>query len=817
MLKLMTTASIALLAALLAAQPLTAQAEHLNLSQGWRVHKGEADGAAQPGFDDSGWRQVVAPNDASIMDGPEGTPFDAKATAGQDSGYLPGGVVWYRQHLKLSAAEAEQVARLNFEAVYMDAEIFVNGQSVATHHYGYTAFSVDLTGRLHAGDNLIAVRVDHEDPSSRWYAGTGLIRPVSLDLLNCAHIEPDGVAITTPVATAQTGEVAVATRIGNCGAQKQAADLVTEVVAGDGEVVATAVAPLTAPGRGDVMQTQSLKLDHPALWSPDAPNLYTLVQSLRLHGVVVDERRTRFGVRTISVDAVHGLRINGQPVRLRGGNIHHDNYMLGAAGFPDADARKVALMKAAGYNAIRIAHNPASQATLDAADRLGMLVIDEAFDAWNKDKRSKDYARYFADDWKQDITSLVISGRNHPSVLFWSIGNEIPESGAPLGVETGYKLAGLVHQLDPSRPVTQAVNADPPLDDAQFATGDVAGYNYHVNLFAGDHEKFPNRVMFTSESTSKDAFQYWRPVETMPWVIGDFVWTAVDYIGETGIGWMGYSQDWQKLGPYPWHLAYCGEIDAIGRKRPAAYYREVLWKTGIDPISAFVRQPEGTEDLPDRRLFPITPPHLDWSLDDVHPSWTWPGQEGKALEVDVYSEFPQVELFLNGKSLGRKAVGVDSEYKAIYSVPYAPGRLIAVGYRDGREAGRWELRTADDPAEAQLSSDRTQIRANGEDLAYVNLKLTDENGAPIYARSGDRKVTVHVSGAAVLAGIGNGNPMDASSFQSGVRTTFHGQLAFVLRSLNRAGEIHVTVETEGLPTQYLTLNAVSASATRGDY
>jgi beta-galactosidase len=303
----------------------------------------------------------------------------------------------------------------------------------------------------------------------------------------------------------------------------------------------------------------------------------------------------------------------------------------------------------------------------------------------------------------------------------------------------------------------------------------------------------------------------------MPWVIGDFVWTAVDYIGETGIGWMGYSQDWQKLGPYPWHLAYCGEIDAIGRKRPAAYYREVLWKTGIDPISAFVRQPDGTQDLPDRHLFPITPPHLDWSLDDVHPSWTWPGQDGKTLEVDVYSEFPQVELFLNGKSLGRKAVGVDSEYKAIYAVPYAPGRLLAVGYRDGREAGRWELRTAGDPAEAHLSSDRTQIRANGEDLAYVNLKLTDENGAPIYARSGDRKVTVHVSGAATLAGIGNGNPMDASSFQSGVRTTFHGQLTFVLRSLNRAGEIHVTVETEGLPTQYLTLNAVSASATRGDY
>ncbi|MCR6660553.1 MAG: glycoside hydrolase family 2 protein [Asticcacaulis sp.] len=711
----MTSASVLLLAALIAAQPVAANAEHLNLSQGWRVHKGDAKGADKGGYDDQDWTPVIAPHDASIMDGPDGTPFDAGATAGQDSGYLPGGVVWYRKHLNLDAAQAGQVARLNFEAVYMDAEIWVNGQAVATHRYGYTAFSVDLTGKLRAGDNLIAVRVNHEDPSSRWYAGTGLIRPVSLDLLNCVHIEPDSVAITTPVATPQTGEVAVATTIANCASKPQSAELVSEVVAANGEVVARSAMPLSASIKAGVPLTQKLTVPSPALWSTDAPNLYTLVQRVRIDGAVVDERRTRFGIRTISVDAVNGLRINGQPVLLRGGNIHHDNYMLGAAGFPDADARKVALMKAAGYNAIRNAHNPASQATLDAADELGMLVIDEAFDAWNKDKRPKDYARFFADNWQQDITSLVISGRNHPSVLFWSIGNEIPESGIPLGVETGHKLAALVRKLDPSRPVTQAVNAEPPLDDAQFATGDVAGYNYHVNLFAGDHEKFPNRVMFTSESTSKDAFQYWRPVETMPWVIGDFVWTAVDYIGETGIGWMGYSQDWQKLGPYPWHLAYCGEIDAIGRKRPAAYYREVLWKTGIDPISAFVRQPEGTEDLPDRHLFPITPPHLDWSLDDVHPSWTWPGQEGKALEVDVYSELPQVELFLNGKSLGRKAVGVDTEYKAIYAVPYAPGRLVAVGYRDGQEAGRWELRTAGDPAVAQLSSDKAQIRANGED------------------------------------------------------------------------------------------------------
>jgi beta-galactosidase len=483
--------------------------------------------------------------------------------------------------------------------------------------------------------------------------------------------------------------------------------------------------------------------------------------------------------------------------------------MIGAADAPDADRRKVALMKGAGYNAIRSAHNPASQATLDAADELGMLVVDEAFDAWNKSKRPEDYARFFATDWENDVQSLVRTGRNHPSVILWSIGNEIPESGTPLGVETGKRLVSLVHALDPTRPVTQAINNDPPLSTNQAEVLDVAAYNYHAELFTKDHAKLPNTPMFTGESLSKDALSYWREVETKPWVLGDFVWTAVDYMGESGIGWMGYSQDWQKLGPYPWHLAYCGEIDATGRKRPAAYYREVLWHTGIDPISAFVRQPAGTEDLPDRHLFPITAPHLDWSLDDVHPSWTWPGQEGRPLEVVVYSEFPQVELFLNGKSLGGKAVGLATEYKATYAVPYVPGQIVAVGYRDGREAGRWSLQTAGSAVEAAASVDRAQIRANSEDLAYVSVELRDANGTPLYTRNADRDVRVTVSGAGALAGIGNGDPRDASSFESGKRKTFHGRVVAAIRAGPEAGPVTVHIEVDDLPLRDVQINAIN--------
>jgi len=783
--------------------------QNRSLSQNWRFHRGDVAGGERPQLDDLRWQNVVVPHDWGIMDKPDGSPpFDALAISGQDSGYIPGGKGWYRRHLTLSPVEAARVARLKFEAVYMDADVWLNGEHLGRHRYGYTAFAFDLTGKLRAGRNVIAVRVNHEDPSSRWYAGSGIIRPVTLELVNRVHLEPDSVFVTTPVATEQRGVVSAHAAIANRSNALAGVELISRVVSTAGKVVGEVrEARSIAPG-GRIEGDQILELARPSLWSPDAPNLYTLVQQVRVGGKLVDERRTRFGVRTITVDARQGLRINGRPVKLRGGNIHHDNYMIGGAGAPDADRRKVRLMKAAGYNAIRNAHNPASQATLDAADELGMLVIDEAFDAWNKSKKDRDYARFFADNWAQDIDSMVVSGRNHPSVLFWSIGNEIPEQGTPQGVATARQLVERVRKLDPTRPVTQAVSIDPPQSDAQFAVLDVAGYNYRAQLFVEQHKRLPDQIMFTSESLPKDAFTYWRSVEANPWVIGDFVWTAVDYLGETGIGWMGYSQDWQKLGPYPWHLAYCGEIDATGRKRPAAYYREVLWKTGIDPIVAFVRQPAGTEDLPNRFLFPISPPHLDWSLEDVHPSWSWAGQEGKPLDVAVYSEFPQVELVLNGRSLGRKAVGLDTQYQAHFTVPYEAGELVAIGYRDGRPAGRWTLRTAGAAARAEMSSDRRQLPADGEALAYVAVELKDAAGTPLYAQTADRRVHVRVSGAATLAGIGNGDPRDASSFQSGIRNTFHGRVVAVIRAGSKPGPIVIQVDAEGLPSRQIRLNAV---------
>ena len=460
-----------------------------------------------------------------------------------------------------------------------------------------------------------------------------------------------------------------------------------------GETVAEARQTHAVPAGARMERSQELAVARPRLWSPDSPDLYTLVQEVRIDGATVDERRTRFGIRTISLDAANGLRINGQRVLLRGGNIHHDNYMLGAAGCPDADARKVALMKAAGYNAIRSAHNPASQATLDAADELGMLVIDEAFDAWNKSKRDKDYARFFAATGSRTSTAWSSAAAITPACCSGASATRSPRTARPRASKPARRLAGRVRRLDPTRPVTQAINADPPKSTNQAAVLDVAGYNYHAHIFAGEHERLPKLTMYTSESLPKDRFPYWRAVETMPWVIGDFVWTAVDYLGESGIGWMGYTQDWQKLGPYPWHLAYSGEIDAIGRKRPAAYYRQVVWKTGHRPISAFVRQPKGTEDLPDRHLYPITPPHLDWSLDDVHRAGR--GRDRKAGARRWWS-IPSCRKW-NCSSTARASAANRLAWRANTrrcTGALRAGRLLAVGYRDGREAGRWELRTA---------------------------------------------------------------------------------------------------------------------------
>lgn len=778
----------------------------LELNADWHFHRGDQPGAERPSFDDHGWRVVAVPHDWSIEDLPgQSHPFDAHASGAAAIAYTQGGVGWYRLKIDLPRDIASRTVLLRFDAVYMNAQIWVNGQRAGAHAYGYTPFSLDVSDKVKPGANLIAVRVNNEQPSSRWYSGSGILRPAFLDIIDPVHIDADGPTITTPLATDDKAEVRASTIVANALGRPVEARLVSMILDGAGHEVRRIETARTIAARASLAFDQSLTLDRPALWSPDAPTLYRLVQQVRLGGRVADRRETRFGVRSVTFGAEQGLRINGKRYLLRGGAIHSDNYMLGGVSLPRADERKLELMKAAGYNAVRSAHNPASQGLLDAADRLGMLVIDEAFDMWTTPKTPNDYARHFKDDWQFDVARMIASGRHHPSVILWSIGNEIPELTKPVGHEEARALADLVHKLDPTRPVTAAVNQIGPGAEDYIKALDVVGYNYFPEQYARDHAVHPDRVVFGSESFSAQAFDYWSPTDTMPWVVGDFVWTGFDYLGEAGIAWPGFDDKFG-IGPYPWQLAMAGEIDATGRPRAAAYYREVLWKTHLNPISAFVEWPGGLGSLPDKAA--SGPRALtNWNEEDLHPVWNGFGLPSDYLphKVVVFSEDEEVELFVNGRSFGRKPVSKATEYKAVFYARYEPGELKAVGYVGGKPVSQWTLETAGPPAAIRLSVDRAKIAADGDDLAYVTAELVDAKGHPTYMPDADRLLTFKADGAGVLAGVGNGNPTALESFQSGRRSTFRGRAIAVIRAGHKPGPARVDVSGEGLPPAAVTI------------
>ncbi|MBW8745005.1 MAG: DUF4982 domain-containing protein [Sphingomonas sp.] len=783
--------------ALIVAAPATSRTLELNAD--WHFHRGDQPGAEQPGFDDRNWRSVSVPHDWSIEDLPgQSHPFDPKAPGGAAIAYTQGGVGWYRLKVGLPQDAASRTVLLRFDAVYMNADIWVNGQRAGHHAYGYTPFTLDVSDKVKPGPNTISVRVENQQPSSRWYSGSGILRPVYMDVLDKVHIDADGPTITTPAATDDKAEVRTSTIVANALDRPAEARLISAVVDAQGREIRRTETVRTIAGKASLDIDQALTFERPALWSPDAPNLYRLVQEVRLGGRIADRRETRFGVRSVTFDAEHGLRINGKRYLLRGGAIHSDNYMLGGVSLPRADERKLELMKATGYNAIRSAHNPASQGMLDAADRLGMLAIDETFDAWSEAKQPHDYSSHFEQDWRGDIARMIASGRNHPSVILWSIGNEIPELTKPSGHKEARELADLVHKLDPTRPVTAAVNQFGPGSEDYIKPLDVVGYNYFPERYGWDHADHPQRVMFGSESFSAQAFDYWTPTETMPWVVGDFVWTGFDYLGEAGIGWTGFD-DHFGIGPYPWQLAMSGEIDATGRPRAAAYYRQVLWKTHLTPTSAFVEWAGAVGSLPDKTASGAQA-LLNWNEEDLHPMWNGFGIPADYMphKIVVFSEDEEVELFINGRSLGRKPVSKATEYKAVFWARFEPGELKAVGYVGGKQASQWVLATAGPPAAIRLKVDRAKIQADGDDLAYVTAELVDAKGRPTYMPDADTLLTFKVDGAGVLAGVGNGNPTALESFQSGKRSTFHGRAVAVVRAGHKPGPIRMEVSGAGL-------------------
>ena len=548
---------------------------------------------------------------------------------------------------------------------------------------------------------------------------------------------------------------------------------------------------------------QLLEVTTPARWSVDSPNLYKAVTEIKFNGKPVDQKTTTFGIRSIEFSAEKGFLLNGERVLLKGGCMHHDNGPLGSATIDRAEERRVELMKKFGFNAIRTSHNPPSSQFLDACDRLGVLVIDEAFDQWQRPKNPDDNSIYFDQFHKDDLESMILRDRNHPSVIIWSIGNEIPERADSSGLVITKELSDIIKHLDTTRPVTEALcefwdNKSKTWDATipAFNLLDIGGYNYQWRHYVSDHEKFPNRLMVGTESTAREALKSWQLVESNPYILGDFVWTAMDYLGESGIGHATTAiESKDQFSPgWPWYNSYCGDIDICGFKKPQSYFRDVVWKISNLEMAVHQPIPSGMKEVVSY-----------WGWPNELQSWNWNGQEGTKMQVNVYSNYPEIRLELNGKVIGNKTIFTDSTLTATFEVPYEAGELKAVALKDGKEVETKVMKTTGHAAKIRLTADRSSITASRNDLSYVTVEILDAAGALV--PDAHPSVQFKVEGAGEIAAVENGNPTDMKSFHMPMVSCFNGRSLVILRPKGTAGQINLKAESAGLTRGEITVQA----------
>jgi beta-galactosidase len=787
--------------------------------------------------------RVTLPHDAMI--GNLRSPEGHAATA-----YFPNGNWEYEKTFELPTDEAGSAVYLEFEGVYRDARVRVNDALVAHRPSGYTDFTVQVDHLLRFGEpNVVKVEARAHD-DSRWYSGAGIYRSVWLLQGGRVHLVPGGLQVRTPEIDDDLAVVAVSAEVRNQSTSSSNALLRLEVLQADGTPVTQAEAPVTTVP-GDVLTARHrLSVRRPHRWGPDDPCLYTCRATLLDLDQVIDEETTTFGIRSLTVDPTRGLRINGETVLLRGSCVHHDNGLLGAATIGRAETRRVELLKEAGFNAIRSAHNPLSRPMLEACDRFGVLVMDETFDMWTQPKSEHDYALRFPDWWEADVEAMVRKDVNHPSVVLYSIGNEVPEAGTPMGSRVGRALAEKIRSLDATRFVTEAVSgllvggselfaqlaesrgetAGEPDEEAGVNTAmtqiadrlnelmtapvvarnsaqtasylDVVGYNYMETRLAMDGGLYPDRVIVGSETHPAAIDTGWAAVRRHPYVIGDFTWTGWDYLGEAGIGRTVYSEEGAAvpmqsfLGDYPWRTAWCGDIDITGHRRPQSYYREIVFGLRGDPYLA-VQWPEHHG-----AVAAGTP----WSWSDVVSSWSWTSHEGAPVTVEVYADADEVELLVNGSSLGRQPSGAAHRYRSAFEVTFEPGTLEAVAWRGGVEVGRSALCSAADDVVLRADVDRAVLAADPEDLAYVTLSLVDSTGTLHVTQ--DRSVEVQIEGPGLLQALGSANPSTEEGFGGTSCTTFGGRALAIVRP-SGVGRITLCASTVGCEPQRVEIDVRS--------
>ena len=773
---------------------------------------------------------ITLPHDA-VLD------LDRAPTNRPEHAYFPGGALEYSKSIDVPVEWRDKRVSLVFEGIYRDAMVFVNSAFAGQRPYGYSSFTVALDPFLRYGE-INEIRVDarvHDD--SRWYSGGGIFRDTHLIVSDLVHISRDGVLVTTPDVGEDVTTVEVAVTIANESTATDSVRVSVQLVGPDDVVSAQGTAPVTLRAAETAVTRLRMYVHTPALWGVDHPHLYRAVVTATREDAAIDESTVVFGIRRLQLDPVHGLRVNGEVIKLRGACVHHDNGILGAATIGRAEERRVELLKAAGFNAIRSSHYPASSSLLDACDRLGVLVIDEAFDMWAEGKSAFDYSLAFTDWWERDIEAMVVKDRNHPSVIMYSVGNEIPETGDPHGSALGRRIAEKVRSLDSTRYVTNGINgivstleealtatsresaagvndvlADDtgianPLNAADFVTRrteesfsvlDVAGMNYGEARYERDRDLFPNRVIVGSETFTAQIALGWDLVEHLPHVIGDFTWTGFDYLGEVGLGRHAFADEKDTfLGAYPWIAAWCGDLDLTGYRRPQSYYREIVYGLAAGPYIAVLRPTQRQR----------APQATQRAWEDFTSSSTWNVEAGTAMSVEVYADADEVELILNGDVLGRKPAGRDVAFRASFHVPYAQGELVAVAYSGGQEQGRSALRSATLPTILQATPDRRELTADHRDLAFVTVELRDAAGTLITCD--DREVTAEVHGAGVLQGFGSARPTTTEGYRTGRHTTFEGRALAIVRPTGE-GPIVLTVSSERLDTVKVDLRAVSA-------
>ena len=788
---------------LVAAGPAAAQPrQEYTLTSNWKFAKGDVPDAAKPEFRDAAWQTVSVPHDWAIYG-----PFDGnndlqkvkieqnneqKATlkAGRTGGLPFIGTGWYRRKLAVPGFGPGKRAVLLFDGAMSDAHVFVNGQEVGNWPYGYNSFSFDITSFLKAGgDNTLAVRLTNQPQASRWYPGAGLYRNVHLILTNDVHIPVWGTTLTTPEITAQAAQVKLRTQVETPTGARQALRLVTEIRDAAGKVVATQTSSLAATDPPEFAQT--LAVPQPQLWSPETPVLYTAFSKLFAGQALKDEYRTRFGIRFFKFEAGKGFSLNGQVRKFKGVCNHHDLGPLGAAVNRAALRRQLALLKDMGCDAIRTSHNMPAPELVSLADEMGLMLMVEAFDEWKAPKVKNGYSQYF-DQWSEkDLVNMVHRDRNHPSVIMWSIGNEVPDQSNANGPVLAKRLQDIVRREDPTRPV--AAGMDRFDDDFKYGMApvvEIPGFNYKPHRYAEALAKLPQGFLLGSETASTVSSRgvYKFPVVTakekkyddnqcssydleacswsqtpdeefvmqddMPNVIGEFVWTGFDYLGEP----TPYDEKW------PSHSSMFGMLDLAGMPKDRFYLYRARWNTAQPTL------------------------HL-------LPHWTWPGREGQTTPVFCYTSYPTAELFVNGQSQGRqtksKTDKPQTRYRLMWNdVKYAPGALKVVAYdAQGKAVAEETVRTAGAPHHLKLVADRIALAADGEDQAYVTARVEDKDGN--LCPDATNELQIAVSGAGRFRAVGNGDPTSLELFHQPQMHAFHGQLVAIVQAANKAGDIQL--------------------------